>query len=223
MTIDERYEIRGLTSDDADELAQLHVTIWRDTYTGLIPQEKLDGLGEGLSEKLGKLGAVVAGASVGDWLLDAIGKASDLNETVSKSQAIFEGQANSVRQWSQGAAQSMGLSSQAALDAATSFGDMFRQLGDSGPMAAQTSQQVVQLAADLGSFNNLETGDVIDIYEAAGMPKPSLSQLGPEFVAMNHTHGSSRSAAAARPGEYVENFKCLPSPPINLVVQPRGR
>ena len=28
-----------------------------------------------------------------------------------------------------------------------------------------------------------ETGDVIDIYEAAGMPKPSLSQLGPEFVA----------------------------------------
>lgn len=27
------------------------------------------------------------------------------------------------------------------------------------------------------------TGDVIDIYEAAGMPKPSLSQLGPEFVA----------------------------------------
>lgn len=44
MTIDERYEIRGLTSDDADELAQLHVTIWRDTYTGLIPQEKLDGL-----------------------------------------------------------------------------------------------------------------------------------------------------------------------------------
>lgn len=130
-------------------------------------KEKLDGLGEGLSEKLGKLGAVVAGASVGDWLLDAIGKASDLNETVSKSQAIFEGQANSVRQWSQGAAQSMGLSSQAALDAATSFGDMFRQLGDSGPMAAQTSQQVVQLAADLGSFNNLETGDVIDRLSAS--------------------------------------------------------
>lgn len=44
MRIDERYEIRRLTSDDAEELAQLHVTIWRDTYTGLIPQEKLDGL-----------------------------------------------------------------------------------------------------------------------------------------------------------------------------------
>ncbi|MFI5429380.1 DUF3387 domain-containing protein [Aeromicrobium sp. UC242_57] len=31
--------------------------------------------------------------------------------------------------------------------------------------------------------SSTETGDVIDIYEAAGMPKPSLSQLGPEFVA----------------------------------------
>ena len=28
-----------------------------------------------------------------------------------------------------------------------------------------------------------ETGDVVDIYEAAGMPKPSLSDLGPEFAA----------------------------------------
>ncbi|UXN21165.1 type I restriction endonuclease subunit R [Curtobacterium flaccumfaciens] len=27
-----------------------------------------------------------------------------------------------------------------------------------------------------------ESGDVIDIYDAAGMPKPSLSELGPEFV-----------------------------------------
>lgn len=28
-----------------------------------------------------------------------------------------------------------------------------------------------------------ETGEVVDIYEAAGMPKPSLSDLGPEFTA----------------------------------------
>uniref|UniRef100_UPI00312C90AA hypothetical protein n=1 Tax=Escherichia coli TaxID=562 RepID=UPI00312C90AA len=48
-----------------------------------------------------------------------------------------------------------------------SFGDMFRQLGDSAPVAASTSQQVVQLAADLGSFNNLETGDVIDRLSAS--------------------------------------------------------
>jgi len=27
-----------------------------------------------------------------------------------------------------------------------------------------------------------ETGEVIDIYDAAGMPKPSLSELGPDFV-----------------------------------------
>ena len=129
---------------------------------------RVRGLGSDIrSELMGPLMAGVAGAGIVSFLQGAIDKASDLNETVSKSQAIFEGQANSVRQWSQGAAQSMGLSSQAALDAATSFGDMFRQLGDSGPAAAQTSQQVVQLAADLGSFNNLETGDVIDRLSAS--------------------------------------------------------
>ena len=129
---------------------------------------RVRGLGSDIrSELMGPLMAGVAGAGIVSFLQGAIDKASDLNETVSKSKSIFGEQQAAMQQWSQGAAQSMGLSSQAALDAATSFGDMFRQLGDSGPAAAQTSQQVVQLAADLGSFNNLETGDVIDRLSAS--------------------------------------------------------
>lgn len=31
--------------------------------------------------------------------------------------------------------------------------------------------------------SSTETGEVVDIYEAAGMPKPSLSDLGPDFTA----------------------------------------
>lgn len=36
----------------------------------------------------------------------------------------------------------------------------------------------------LGSLiaQSTETGEVLDIYEAAGMPRPSLTDLGPEFV-----------------------------------------
>ena len=161
------------------------------------------GLGSDIrSELMGPLMAGVAGAGIVSFLQGAIDKASDLNETVSKSQAIFEGQANSVRQWSQGAAQSMGLSSQAALDAATSFGDMFRQLGDSGPVAASTSQQVVQLAADLGSFNNLETGDVIERLSAAFRGEydslqaviPNISAARVEQEAMAESGKTSASA-----------------------------
>ena len=129
---------------------------------------RVRGLGSDIrSELMGPLMAGVAGAGIVSFFQGAIDKASDLNETVSKSKSIFGEQQAAMQQWSQGAAQAMGLSSQKALDAATSFGDMFRQLGDSAPVAAQTSQQVVQLAADLGSFNNLETGDVIDRLSAS--------------------------------------------------------
>ena len=129
---------------------------------------RVRGLGSDIrSELMGPLMAGVAGAGIVSFFQGAIDKASDLNETVSKSKSIFGEQQAVMQRWSQGAAQAMGLSSQKALDAATSFGDMFRQLGDSAPVAAQTSQQVVQLAADLGSFNNLETGDVIDRLSAS--------------------------------------------------------
>lgn len=42
--VTERYELRPLVPGDAEKLATLHVAIWRDTYAGLMPQEKLDQL-----------------------------------------------------------------------------------------------------------------------------------------------------------------------------------
>jgi type I restriction enzyme R subunit len=45
------------------------------------------------------------------------------------------------------------------------------------------------------------TGDVVDIYDAAGMPKPSLSELGPEFV--------SRTLRAENPHLAIEALRDL--------------
>ena len=46
------------------------------------------------------------------------------------------------------------------------------------PIPADIERLLGALIAD-----STETGDVLDIYEAAGMPKPSLMDLGPDFVA----------------------------------------
>lgn len=43
-------------------------------------------------------------------------------------------------------------------------------------------EEIQRLLAGLVATST-ETGEVIDIYEAAGMPKPSLSDLGPDFTA----------------------------------------
>lgn len=128
--------------------------------------------GQGIGRSI--FGGIVGGfAAVGGtqalfgYFTGAIGGASDLNETLSKSQTIFGANAGALESWASGAAQAVGLSKAAALDAAAGFGNMFTQLGFTGDEAAGLSQKVVQMSADLGSFNNVPTADVADRISAA--------------------------------------------------------
>lgn len=127
-------------------------------------------------QKIGKqvFGGIVAGwaaigatQKIGEFFIGSIGGASDLNETVSKSQTIFGDYFGSIDTWTDRSARTLGLSKAAALDAAAGFGNMFQQLGFVGQQAADMSRAVVQTSADLGSFNNLETADVADRMSAA--------------------------------------------------------
>lgn len=115
----------------------------------------------------GTIAGVWAGLQVGQFFVDGINYASDLNETLNKSRAIFGEHAGAVEAFAKNAATNVGMSEQAALAAASSFGDMFTQIGFTGDAAAAMSQQVVIAAADLGSFSNLETADVADRISAA--------------------------------------------------------
>lgn len=119
-------------------------------------------------------GGIIAGyAAIGGtqavfgYFSGAIGGASDLNETLSKSSAIFGANASAIESFGNNAAKNVGLSKEAAIAAAAGFGDMFLQLGFVEDQAAAMSQQVVIAAADLGSFSNLETADVADRISAA--------------------------------------------------------
>lgn len=105
--------------------------------------------------------------AAGDWIGGAITGGSDLNETINKSSVIFGEHAASIAAFGNNAAKNLGLSKQAALQAASGFGDMFTQIGFTQDAAAAMSQSVVIAAADLGSFNNLETADVTERISAA--------------------------------------------------------
>ena len=150
--------------------------------------EKLDARMSSLGEKAHVAGAaILVGLGVG--LVKAASDASNLNETVNKSQVLFGAQAEAMKQWASGAAQSMGLSTQAALEAAAGFGDMFKQLGFSGEEAARMSQQVVQLSADLGSFNNVPTAEVTEMISASMRGEyDSLQRLIPNISAARVEH-----------------------------------
>lgn len=128
------------------------------------------GSGIGKSVFGGVLGAWAAIGGAGaiiDWFKGGVMGASDLNETMSKSSAIFGPAASAIESFGSNAAKNIGLSKEAAISAAAGFGDMFTQLGFAESQAAAMSQQTLLMAADLGSFSNLDTADVADRISAA--------------------------------------------------------
>ncbi len=87
--------------------------------------------------------------------------ASDLSESASKVGVVFEAQAPFVKKFADSAATNLGISTQAALEATGTFGNLFRALGVGTKPAADMSTNLVQLASDLASFNNANPDDVL--------------------------------------------------------------
>ena len=131
-------------------------------------QSKLAGFGD----KLGDLGQAAqkwgAGLSAGvtaPLLLlgnRAVEAASDMNESMNKVQVVFGDAAGSVEAFAKTAATNLGMSQQAALEAAGTFGNLFSASGVAGTAAADMSEGILQLAADLGSFNNIDPGVMLE-------------------------------------------------------------
>lgn len=132
-----------------------------------------DSFGSKMSDLGGKLMGFGAKMSVGVTLpLALLGKAafnaaSDMNESMSKVDAIFEGNAGKIRRWADGAAEDFGQSSRSALDAAGSFGNMFLQLGIGIEPATKMSKKMTELASDFASFHNADITEVIQAQSAA--------------------------------------------------------
>lgn len=91
----------------------------------------------------------------------AVTAASDLEEALDKTDVIFGDSARVVQEWSETSAEAMGIASSAALDAAGNIGNMFQSAGVSADEAAQLSMDLVQLAADMGSLNNVDPGEML--------------------------------------------------------------
>jgi hypothetical protein len=150
--------------------------------------------------------AFYAARTAVNFIGGAISAASDLNETVNKSSVIFGSNASAVDTWAKGAARSIGLSRGAALEAAAGFGNMYAQLGFSADAAAKMSMKTVQMAADLGSFNNLPTADVAEMiagafrgeYDSLQRLIPNISAARVEQEAMSMTGKENADSLTAQ-------------------------
>lgn len=156
--------------------------------------KKADGawsrFASGLERNAGKMRAVGAGMTVAltaplvAFGNASINAASDHVESASKSQAVFGEWADDIEAWSRTASESLRMGRTEALEAAGTFGNLFTAMGTSREAAAEMSTEVVQLAADLASFNNIGADEALEKLRSGlvGEIEP-LRQLGVSFNA----------------------------------------
>ena len=114
---------------------------------------------KGILGSVGKVAAAAAGvfaaAAVGNYLKGAVTAASDLSENTSKVGVVFGKQSDQILKSSKTAATAMGLSQNAYLQANGDLGNLLVSLKIAPKAAAGMSQQMVKLAGDMASFNNV--------------------------------------------------------------------
>lgn len=99
--------------------------------------------------------------AIAKGLQSTVMAASNLSESISKSNVVFGKNAKQIQDWSKTTASALGVSQQAALEAAGTYGNLFRAFGIAEQDSAKMSTSLVQLAADLASFNNTNIDDAL--------------------------------------------------------------
>jgi len=136
----------------------------------------LGQVGRGVGSRTGALGAIGGGflgggTAVGAGILAgeitqgleaSINAASDLNEQMSKTNVVFGQSSKAVEDWSQTTSTAFGISQREALKTASSFGALFAPVGFVGRQAADQSEKLTQLGADLASFYNTDVQQALD-------------------------------------------------------------
>lgn len=131
--------------------------------------------GKGGALQVGR-GSVVGSAIIatGAAMIKATKAASDFNEEVTRSEAVFGGASDAMAEWSKTLADGFGIAQTDALQAANNFGTMFNVIGLGKADAADMSRRLVELAGDMSSMNNADPSDMLDRLRAglAGEAEP---------------------------------------------------
>ena len=128
--------------------------------------DKIDNINRKVGLAFAAMGAAATAMAV-KFTKDAIGAASDMEETVAKIGVIFGDSAKEIDKFAATAATNLGQSKQQALDAAANFAIFGKAAGLSGEALVDFSVDFVALASDLASFNNTTPEDAINAIGAA--------------------------------------------------------
>lgn len=152
-------------------------------------QEKADETSKSISDSMKSisssflsLGETLSVAVTAPFTLaakKAISAADDLNQSIDNVNAVFGDSAGIIQDWSKKTALAMGVTRTDALEAATSLGTMFQQMGIGQQSAAEMSKQLIQTGVDLGSFFDVDTSTALnDLIQGLGGATKALVPFG---------------------------------------------
>lgn len=134
------------------------------------------------SKKVGAISLGVGTAMIGMGA-KTIGLAVDFEESLSKAQQIFGTSAKAIEDSAKGAATAVGLSKAEFLEASSTFGIFGKASGLAGDDLSSFSIDLVGMAADVASFNNLKPEAAVEKL-AAGL-RGSMEPLQSVGILMN--------------------------------------
>ena len=121
----------------------------------------------GFSQLASSLGPLLAAGAVVRFFQDAVSAASKLQETQAKFETVFRQNIAQAEEFAANMVENFNVSEQAAKDYLATIQDTLVPMGLSRQAAADLSNEVVQLAADLGSFNDVPTETVVRDLQSA--------------------------------------------------------
>jgi hypothetical protein len=161
------------------------------------------------SKKVGQIG-VATGVAMAGIGAKAVDLAVDFEESLSKAKQIFGESAKGIETAAKGAATSVGMSQAEFLEAASSFGVFGKAAGLGGTELSTFADELVTVAADVASFNNLRPEEALEKLQAGlrGSNEP-LQSIG---VLINATAVKAKAlemGLADANGEISEGSKIM--------------
>lgn len=148
--------------------------------------------------------------SIKDFVADSLSIAEENRQTLAKVGQVFGESAKEIVKWSGQAVTAFGMTSGEAQAAAATFGNMFTALGVTDEEAAKMSMDLVQLAADVGAFNNVTTTSVLENFQSglAGTSR-QLREYGIVITAAQVEEKALAMGLAATSDELTEGNKIV--------------
>lgn len=165
LQLDVNVDVQG--DSDLDRLnSQLGSTEQKTSKLGSVTTGVFQGMGQAVAGF--GIGMVSAGIDAG---IEAIGNSielsSDKAEAASKVNVLYGESADQITRASETAATTVGMSSGAYLESAGNLGNLLTNMDLTQDAAAGMSVDMIQLAADVGSFNNADPTEVVEAMGAA--------------------------------------------------------